>query len=350
MVIRTGVRLSAVKGLTDSARPLPKWLEGHARLAKQLNPDGKIRRVFYPLGGPDVATPLVLFTGPKGGPKELMIVDGLSFGTQGHRAALVSDAKRQQLFWRDYEGLGYATVDPNCALESMEVAGVGIQWHLDLLGATQVKIEHLDTNGQVRSERPTHPPAPATPAAERDVVRVTFKLWGEKKTLLFVQSDVTGALPPVASAFLDKGIDAIFEKAPMGMEWNQQTKRALLNLHQGHGVIAGRDLPSDQGGQVLSPSQPEFWRDGALPSLEHLKWLGLEGEPIALSESIQGGYGRLRAFRLTGLDVSRLRSEEEKGRPGASYWAGRRQWGYTPASYSYRDPRAEPDATGPLKK
>src|SRR5687767_3115935 len=44
-------------------------------LAGTLNAEGNIRRVFYPLGGPDVASVLGLFAGPKGGPREILILD-----------------------------------------------------------------------------------------------------------------------------------------------------------------------------------------------------------------------------------------------------------------------------------
>ncbi len=116
---------------------LPKFLANHPEAAKRLNPEGKIRRVFYPLGGPDISTPLALFTGPKGGPKEIMIVDALSFGTKAHREKVASNLESRRVFFRDYEYYGYASVDH--ALPKMEVAGVGIQWHLQELDATNLK-------------------------------------------------------------------------------------------------------------------------------------------------------------------------------------------------------------------
>lgn len=317
-----------------STLPLPRWLASHAEAAKRLNPDGKIRRVFYPLGGPDISTPLALFTGPQGGPKEIMIVDALSFGTQAHRAKVVSNVESRRVFFRDYEKDGFASVDH--ALPKMEVAGVGIEWHLKQLGVWEMKVQHLDASGQPRAERPTHPPAQNTPAENRDVVRVNFKYGGEEKSLLFVQHDIREPLPKVASDFLDDGIDAIFEKAPMGLEWNQHTQRALLNLNKEHGVIAGSHLPDTKS----------------------LSWLGARTEAILFRDKVPGGYDTLNAIRLTGLETAR--SKEDAKMPGAEYWKlqpQRAQLGRASTPYSHgsdatqtpRYPSQEADSTKTTK-
>lgn len=295
---------------------LPKFLANHPEAAKRLNPEGKIRRVFYPLGGPDISTPLALFTGSKGGPKEIMVVDALSFGTKAHRQKVASNLESRRVFFRDYEYYGYASVDH--ALPKMEVAGVGIQWHLQELGATNMTVQHLDEAGQPRAELPTHPPAQNTPAQNRDVVRVNFNYGGEEKSLLFVQHDIREPLPKLASDFLEQGIDAIFEKAPMGMEFGPHTQRALLNLNREHGVIAGAQLPD----------------------ATNLKWLGARTEAVLFRSTVPGGYDTLNAIKLTGLDTARALGDAKL--PGEEYWKKlpSRAWGSTPYADNSGTPKA----------
>ena len=234
--------------------------ELRARIAPRLNPDGKVRRVLYALGASDVAQALALFEGPHGGVTELAIADMMPFGTPAEVATVHASPPAKNFYMREadveagaHEG-GF--IDWLDFMENTKVTGPAIVWELEHLGAERVRIEYLDEQG-ARRPPPTVPRTPlvdrfrkggvsrkaAYEDGDRDVVRISFTLNGSRRSILYVQQDMTrvNALAPVLTRFLDRGFDAYLEKAPYGLThspaYQAVVRRALQGLDRRHGLV-----------------------------------------------------------------------------------------------------------------
>jgi hypothetical protein len=219
------------------------------RVGPVTNADGAIRRVFYPLGAADLLLAMSLFTGPKTGPTEIAIVDLLPFGAPGeilaHRANRVAKHKHFRMK-QTFFSQGASDV-----WQQTRYAGTGLLWELESAGARSIAIEYLDAEGNVV-------PAPLVSRAPTGLrefqaldapawvnARVRFFLDGRWRSVLYVHGDVQSHRwqpPAVLRRFLDDGIDALIQKAGLGLESDDPRYRDLLRLglsrlHRDHGVV-----------------------------------------------------------------------------------------------------------------
>lgn len=232
------------------------------RFGPWLNPDGAIRRVFNPLGASDLGTTLTLFAGPGGGPREVAIADLFPFGRPleiegrhgmpGARDAYFAGKARG---WLHYEPLW----------KQVRVAGAGILWELEQLGARDVRIEYLDERGRPRRPDPgderswgvadAHAAMPRerrrVGQGQREVARVRFVLGGVERSLLYVQHDLGGEVPAVLRDFFARGLDAIVEKATMRRDglplaaYDALVAQAMRHLDRRHGLVLSDEKAAD---------------------------------------------------------------------------------------------------------
>jgi hypothetical protein len=290
-----------------------RWLPELRRdVAPRLNPHGRIRRVFYPLGGADVAEALSLFEGPLGGVRELVITDVLPFGAPREVRAVFASHRVRRAFLGAADGVHERKenfINLRNFASRVKLTGPAMLWELEHLGATAIRMQYLDTHG-----RPRPPPvrgradrvvewstlkrerAPFYDAHDRDVVRVDFVLGGERRSILYIQQDVLDGhdLAPVLTQQLARGIDAYVEKAPLELVTREpyQTLRdlALLRLHPEHGLVA-TDQPSTlkRAKELLPGHQAQRLRlDGhgfgydALNLRVSAPWVIEDARPVAL--------------------------------------------------------------------
>lgn len=232
--------------------------------AARLNPAGRVARVFYPLAGADVTSAFAMFDGPHGGPDELLLTDRAPFGSPRRVAAQHGDAAAKASFYRDKGQHAYSWLGKIDALGRDGGLGAAVLWELEALGADDVQLEYLSAAGAPGAWR----------EAGRDVVRVRFAIDGRARTLLYVQHDVTRPhVPRVITSFLDRGIDAYFEKAAygpyLGDGYLALRARAIGGLRGRDGIYVSDHGFSEAAREGLVPA-------GKIPAYGHAN----SGQPV----------------------------------------------------------------------
>jgi hypothetical protein len=250
-----GARIPASPGVPANPDTDDHFTRWKAQIGPAANPEGKIGTVLYPLGGADVQGGFAAFTNARGeAPRRLVIVDAFPFGAPAEVLRTHANAQLKQGF---YHGRRSDT----SYIWSAEfqfgprVTGPAILWELEQMGARNVSVSYLDRRG-----RPTAPPTrdrggfqggPSGLAYydvhDRDNVEVTFEVGGQRRSVLYVQQDLTSAdLPPVLRNVIDGGYDGYLQKAQYlfgtGTSFRAFVDRAQKGLDPEHGVIL-----SDQG-------------------------------------------------------------------------------------------------------
>lgn len=254
----------------------------YAEFNRQVNPNGNIQRVYYPMGGSDVRAAFEIF----GGPKEILIADRLPFGSPSEVADHFLNPSLKSSYFDNRRTGDYSRQNH---LEGVQkTVGQGILWELETLGAKNVRVQYLDERGRpiaapgdlrgryevtdVRSfsaetpvveQRVPYYQSDAASARDplaqwsrtiehskpyywppmRDVVAVDFEVNGQPRRLLYVQQDVLDAAgtPRVFREFVESGYDALLSKASWGAGRNAKFQAALLptlkHLNPDHGVI-----------------------------------------------------------------------------------------------------------------
>lgn len=218
------VLASARAHAADDAAVLAQRDRDHAANAAALNPEGRLRRVLYPMGLVDVEAAFKLFEGPRGGAAHVMIVDGglARLGTPDQIRAAHGSADRRaahlaKVVERDYlhNGLPF----------DEEAAGARLLWDLERMGADRVAM---------------------TPG-ESGATELSFRWRGRARRVTLVPAWLDDqALPPAVGRFLAAGVDAIFEKAsgPSLMtepELARFVQTAVRRLDRDHGVVVTDD-------------------------------------------------------------------------------------------------------------
>jgi hypothetical protein len=208
------------------------------------------------LGGGDVSSIFAMFDGPRGGLDSLMIVDAKPFGAPREITTLARNQKLKNRYYEDMEHKTYADMD---ALNHEGAIGATILWELEKMSARNIKIEYLDAGGvaqaphtadrtaQLRAllRSDVRGPMPEQVAADTDIVSISFTSHGRARHLYYVQHDVRDPHEPaVLARYLDAGIDAYVDKAPMGVLGRfgaGARNRALMALNRTHGVAISSD-------------------------------------------------------------------------------------------------------------
>ena len=262
-----------------------------------------IRRVFYPLGGADIRTPLALFRGTRGIPDEVVITDQMPFGSPTAIRRELRQPLAPSVRARGGDG-SQPFIRTDHVVSLNNIYGPMILEELAQMGAHQVRVEYLGPTGEVRA-----PPARAqgsrarageggfsgvpTDPAERDFVRISFNARGQHGRLLYVQQDMTqhpASYAPVLTAALATGIDAYLEKA------------AFVNQHA-YSLITNSPLFRDH---VLSLLR----KDGGLIAIDPVQQRGNLAQPAAFGAK---------------AELFRAKSHELSPVPGMKQWRERIQ-------------------------
>lgn len=237
--------------LSGDERQLAHFNNWANQIGPKANPAGKIKKVLYPLGNADVVGAFTSFTGPKGGPNRLVIVDAFPYGSPQEVQTMGSDQRLRAAFYgssRPQHGYVWTVEFQN----AIGTTGPAIHWELQTMGATNIETTYLDASGNKRKP-PTRPRKgfkrgpdgiPYYDRNNRDFVEVRFTLNGVERSILYIQHDVTAkTVPPILRHELDRGFDAILQKAAftnMGRAWAQGkafVDSLLPSLDSKHGVF-----------------------------------------------------------------------------------------------------------------
>lgn len=143
--------------------------------------------------------------------------------------------------------------------KGVRVAGAGVLWELESLGATDIRIEYLDAVGRPTGPRTSfdrttdpHEAAERFHPDRREIARVRFMSGGKPRSLLYVQHDAMskGPLPQVLTRFFAGGVDAIIQKGAMSVASSAGYQKLLgsakRHLDRDHDVLV-TDTPSQAG-------------------------------------------------------------------------------------------------------
>jgi hypothetical protein len=228
---------------------------------------GKVKRIFYPLGGSDISTVFSLFHHPHGGPEHVLIADAMPWGQPEQVRAAHRSAQAKEAFLLDKRQDGWSSI---ASYTARGEHGSAILWELEQIGARGIKVEYLDEHGRPRAPlssgdrsfaglRLSRDYVPTTyDPKTRDIVRVSFTLEGRPRALTYVQQDMLAprTFPPLLKRFLREGFDAYVEKAPMmgapggtlivdDPRYRAGFAMALRGLDREHGqLLTDRPLPS----------------------------------------------------------------------------------------------------------
>jgi hypothetical protein len=293
-----------------SKRLIPETHDYQRVLAPRVNPSGKVKRVFYPMGASDVAQAFAMFTGPRGGPDQLVIADILPFGNRAEVDAFRADGARKDAYFgpalptrrfNSQRGVRDGIfIDWKQFIEKVKLTGPAILWELREIGATQVKMRHLTPGGRTRKSAVPSRAArfrqgnaawsawsTSTPIdelydpADRDIVEISFRLRGTPRSILYVQQDMMDptTVPPVLTRFFERGFDAYLEKAELMVAskrgYQAIAARALAGLDRTHGVLVTDDATTSNLAVKLDPRRKA-------QTLDHKNqiWVGYAGAVI----------------------------------------------------------------------
>jgi hypothetical protein len=275
-----------------------------------LNPRGAVRRVFYPLGGADVSSAFAMFAGPRGGVDELVITDVERFGGPGEVRAAHGIASLKSAYLQNKAQHSYSWFGVIGQLGKAAGLGAAIMWELELLGASDVRLEYLDGEGQRRITPKATTTADEvlrryhergepimldartkrTPdAATREIVRLRFTLEGRPRTLLYVQQNMLDptTVPPVLRRFFERGFDAYFEKAAASAQidpgYQAIRSAAFEGLHPRHGLYVSDGQIDGRAAAALGVTEkgmiPGFgWSNSGTPDAERQPRLPFYGK------------------------------------------------------------------------
>jgi hypothetical protein len=205
-----------------SGDPKPASSRRMLALGAATNPRGRIRRVLYAMSRSDVARAFQAFSGPKGAPVEVWLVDDHPFGDPGRVGQMFESSEGKFNFYIGHhnEDLSAAPEDQPDERGRAPGVGPGLLWELERLGVAAISVRYLDDNGQplgpeALARVTTMAPVGAWIPRQAPIVQLRFALAGQMRVVHYVQHRIGGEdpLPSALEAFLRRGYDAFFEKA-----------------------------------------------------------------------------------------------------------------------------------------